>query len=850
MYKITEKDIRNCHESPISPISSIDSDEYEVIDSVEETIVPVHELENINVVNNNVDEVIEYKPYRHDCTVVLSDLLDNPKSYYSFDDPELKHITETYGKIDLRECTGSVKFKFVSKNWARNATIELTLKTSKNTSVEDISIGTENCVDLLDEVENLNIVEVIDNKNKLVKLTQQEKVRKINTVRVLNFAVSKLADACVTLNMGCKCEWSVRTLNNSNFDLSFTYVPDFHKIIASIKNKEMKALSKYRFSHTVHKISVDTLNNDVKYYQRELKEKQLKISGLKRTKKSLENTLQNVKGELNELFSSNTKFKQKYDSLSASNLILDSKLQIAQDDLVDAHLDIGFHQSEAKTYKKQVKDLETNLGIADEQLKVHNNKIYSLRKEKIDIYSKLCKTQQELSCIDNQNKAYVSEIKTSMDEQLRLQEEIDSLRLQISALKSREYEQNSLLNKKIKEIKELTDELGLTNMANRQFQKCVESQTKRIVALEKDAQTYADTHKRLSALQSKNDNLYTENNDLKFDINELEVEIEDLKTRSEDNFKDENDKLIKQVEELKASLTKSRTDYEDLDDEFEEIENELIKSEDRLKDRDNEIENMKIQLQKLKEQNSKLKKDSAYKIDFKNLYNKFTTLKEKFSNNEKERFAAQDRVNVLTNNVVSLTCQIEEKEGTIKQLESDKQSYSDTLNSQKKLIETISTDMDNFKNSNSNLKKILEVKEKDIINLEDLIIEYKTELNKPMKYREEYKNLIKDKEYLSKQNENISKKFNEVKKSFDKFVWDTREKNKIAAKKINQLKKCQVNPKIVIQDLKDFHDRKGDTYSYYHDGLKKNKDAITFFNETKLLINDILQYMEINFGHK
>ena len=43
-----------------SPISSIDSDEYEVIDSVEETIVPVHELENINVVNNNVDEVIEY----------------------------------------------------------------------------------------------------------------------------------------------------------------------------------------------------------------------------------------------------------------------------------------------------------------------------------------------------------------------------------------------------------------------------------------------------------------------------------------------------------------------------------------------------------------------------------------------------------------------------------------------------------------------------------------------------------------------------------------------------------------------------------------------------------------------
>ena len=141
-------------------------------------------------------------------------------------------------------------------------------------------------------------------------------------------------------------------------------------------------------------------------------------------------------------------------------------------------------------------------------------------------------------------------------------------------------------------------------------------------------------------------------------------------------------------------------------------------------------------------------------------------------------------------------------------------------------------------------------KEKDITNLEDLITEYKAELDKPMKYREEYKNLVKDKEYLSKQNENIKHKFNEVKKSFDKFVWNTQEKNKMTTKQINQLKKNKVNPKIVMQDIDDFYDRMDDTYSYYHGQYKKDKNVMTFLNESKLLINDVLQYMELKFGNK
>ena len=413
-------------------------------------------------------------------------------------------------------------------------------------------------------------------------------------------------------------------------------------------------------------------------------------------------------------------------------------------------------------------------------------------------------------------------------------------KLEISLLNSDLREQNSLLNEKIKKIGKLTDDLKLTQTANRQFQKCIESKTTRIVELEK---TIVDKTEKYKQVDEEIEKLIAENY-------KIRSEIDYLVANNENNSKDEIYKLNKEIKNLKESLQKSHDEYEELDDEYEDLENDLAEAGNKLKDRDNEIEIMKKQISELKERNAVLAQDAEYKTDFKNLYNKFITFKNNYSNNEKERFAAQERVNELTNNVVSLTSQIKEQECTITQLEADKRSYSDTLNSQKELIERISTDMDTFKNSNLNLKRILEVKEKDITNLEDLITEYKAELDKPMKYREEYKNLVKDKEYLSKQNENIKHKFNEVKKSFDKFVWNTQEKNKMTTKQINQLKKNKVDPEIVMQDIDDFYDRMVDTYSYYHGQYKKDKNVMTFLNESKLLINDVLQYMELKFGNK
>ena len=76
--------------------------------------------------------------------------------------------------------------------------------------------------------------------------------------------------------------------------------------------------------------------------------------------------------------------------------------------------------------------------------------------------------------------------------------------------------------------------------------------------------------------------------------------------------------------------------------------------------------------------------------------------------------------------------------------------------------------------------------------------------------RDEYKNLVKDKEYLKKQNENIKRKFNELTKSFDKYIWESKNRES------KLRKRSSVNPKTITKDLNDFNIRLNDTFSYYY----------------------------------
>jgi chromosome segregation ATPase len=830
-----------------------DTDGYEIINDPAETIKLINCYDDNNNDNDNNENEVDLcinTPYCHNCTITLPELLKDTQECYSFDAPELKGVNEAYGKIDLRECIGSVKFEITSRNWARNATLELTLKTPSSTSIEDINIMTENCGNLFDEIDDVN--KQTDTNETNIEGKQKDIVRKNNTCRVLNFDVSKIANAYITLNIGCKCEWTMRSLNDSTFDISCNYIPNFQKIITNIKNNETKALSKYRFSHTVHKISVDTLNNDITYYQNELKEKQLKISGLRTIKKNLEKKTIDITNELNELLSSNTKLKQKYDSLSATNIITDSELQYVKNKLKHIEFVNNFHKSELNVYKKKSSTLDTNLKIADNQLKIKNNKIDVITKEKEQLETQLKDVQDKL--------------KNTVDEQSRLNEFIDSLELKINYKNTEINDKNTLLNDKLYELQNLKSKLESVTKSNHELNNCVESQTKRIVELEKDNKCMNNDintkntllnelqqkyHNPDIKLKEKNDKLQKEVNTLKdqlscfhSDYDELDNAYDGLQEKFTTE-KEQNEKLTCDIKALNETIVICRNTYEELDNEFDILEEELCESKADVVERDYRIKELEEIVENLKQE---LDDRTSYKTDFTSIFNKYNTLKDTYETNEKQRFITQERVNELTNEVVSLNTKLSEQESCLKTLKIENQSYCETLSSQKTLIEQISTDMDNFKNSNINLKKILEVKEKDIIGLEDIINEYKTELNKPVEYREGHKNLTKDNTYLKKQYENMKCKYNEIKKSFDKYVWDAQEREKLTAKHINKLQKKQIDKKEVMDDINDFHFRIDDTFNYYHEYFKSNKEIAVFVKEIKLLINDTLQYMEMNFG--
>lgn len=658
-----------------------------------------NELDILENENDEYEIMDMNSKYSHRCSVHLPDLLNG--TINSFDVPETKNITNTCGHIDLQECIGSVKFEISSKNWARHAQIELTLKTVK-TSVEDITISAQHCSDFVDEIDDLNDVDIEET-------TQKDKIRKINTFRVVTFSVSKLSNSILTIDLGCVCDWTIRSLNESNFDLSINYIPNYKEIIKSIKNKEIKALSKYRFSNIVHKISVDTLNYDIKYYQNELIEKKLKLSGLRTVKTNLEKKNQEITDDLNDILLSNTKLQTKYKSVCFEN---------------------KFNKNE---------------------LTIHKNK-----------YNRMCKTTKELQ-----------------EEIDSLKETVDSMKLEIADKNSQLCDANSTLNKKVIECGNFKD--------------CIKELFFRLK--EKDA-----------IILNKDDTILEYKEEIKY----YKQKLDENKFQEENKqLKEENCKLTHDIKNVNKQLQIAHNDYEELDDECNEIETSLMNANIKIKTLNNTIRKLELE----------------HKT--KNTNNKHT----------------ENKINELTNEILNLNAQIIENNSTIHTLTKDNKSYCETLNSQKNLIEKISTDMDTYKTSNKNMKSILDIKEKDIINLEDLIIEYKSELNKPIKSRDEYKNLVRDKDYIQKQNENIKRKFNELKKSYDKYVWDSKNReNKLR-------KKTSVNQKTIIKDLRDFDIRVNDTFSYYYDTFNNNKnnDAIMFLKETRLLLNDVIAYIREKF---
>ena len=283
-------------------MSDIESEEYEIMDfpelpEVEEEVVDrvdvvdvvdgfetFETFETVEVVDTvDVEEIdnIEQElvlspksqcpssvvlPHSVGCEYTVRDIVENPKTSYVFSTSEYcENIKELTGEVNGRECPGFTRFTLCNKNWVRSAKMELTLtllnsdKISKNTKEATVLVfdnGLPNGVSV--ETDD------IDEEN--------------TDFRVITFTYSKNEHFAIKTDLAYS--WTLRTLNDSEFNVELTYEPDFFQIIKNLKNSELKSASKHYFNNALQKIYINQLKKDGNYYCEELKTARDRIHNL------------------------------------------------------------------------------------------------------------------------------------------------------------------------------------------------------------------------------------------------------------------------------------------------------------------------------------------------------------------------------------------------------------------------------------------------------------------------------------------------------------------------------------------------------------------------------------------
>ena len=162
-----------------------------------------------------------------------------------------------------------------------------------------------------------------------------------------------------------------------------------------------------------------------------------------------------------------------------------------------------------------------------------------------------------------------------------------------------------------------------------------------------------------------------------------------------------------------------------------------------------------------------------------------------------------------------------------------------------KSMETFSKDVIVYKDLAKKYKANLELKDRDIENLEDLITEYKNELNKPVKYREKVASLKSDNNYLKNELVRLKHEYSKINKKKKLSTWMNEDVIDTLKKEITYLKGKRVNKKEIKNDIDDFHKRGYDMLDWYrHNRNNQTNEFIQFQKETEFLFNDVLNYFK------
>ena len=360
-----------------------------------------------------------------------------------------------------------------------------------------------------------------------------------------------------------------------------------------------------------------------------------------------------------------------------------------------------------------------------------------------------------------------------------------------------------------------------------------------------------NTYNRREALNQKNKSALQEMKDLRDKLNRMKF-LKDFYSSETKIAKNKREYAEKQVETFKNKNTELENNNAELENNNAELENNNAELENENIELMNNITELENNITELENKNNTLK-DEFYNIedeyndledDYSDLKSKYTKLKdaycllkdaEEYSQGEQGKQEQEED-------------KIQEMENKIQFLEAECDLCKSTIKDQKLIIDSISAaknDTQVYKDLAKKYKAKLELKERDIENLEDIITEYKTELKKPIKYREDVKLLKADNKYLKDNLIKMKQEYNNLRNTQNHKSWADANEIVELRKEIAFLKGKRVNKSKIEDDIDEFHRRGYDMIDWYKQNrFNHTNEFVQFQKETEFLFNDVLNYFK------
>ena len=376
-------------------MSDIESEEYEIMDFPELSGVETDETDTEQETPASPKSVL---PHSVICEYTIRDIVENPSESYTFSTSEYcDNILNLTGEVDGRECPGFTRFTLRNKNWVSSAKMELTLtlnntKNSKNvidTSLLAFENGLPNGVSV--ETDD------IDEEN--------------TNFRVITFTYSKNEHFAIKTDLAYS--WTLRTLNDSEFNVELSYEPDFFQIVKNLKNNELKSASKRRFNTALQKIYVEQLKKDGNYYCEELKTAKDRIHNLNIDLNEAREQVENLQSECESAY-----------SLKEATLIKQRSYLQEIKDLKGKLSRMSFLK---EYYTSETKIAKDKREFAEKQLKEIEEERDELQEERDELQEERGELQEERDELQEERDELQEERDELQEERDELQEERDEL---------------------------------------------------------------------------------------------------------------------------------------------------------------------------------------------------------------------------------------------------------------------------------------------------------------------------------------------------------------------------------------------------------------------------------------